>query len=141
MASVSEKDGIDLVRELDNYEQVLISAGFLADKSAEAYRAIYEKGARGEELIPPDYDPQFLDMFSFAPCYFMMVKQTGSSELKFMKIWMQMQQSGANDTKTQCEIILDNLSVEEFEIPFYRMVSLYSIYSFNKKGLEIPSSK
>ena len=141
MQDISEQEGVNLDRELNNYEQILITAGVLENNSGSAYYNFYNKVANGEKIEIPDYDPQFLDMFSFTPCYILMMKNAGSSDLKFTKIWLQMQKNGASSKQEQSKTILNYLNEEDFSDPFYKMVSLYSIYNFHKKGLAIPANK
>ncbi|MFY0673233.1 MAG: hypothetical protein JXQ87_07505 [Bacteroidia bacterium] len=136
---VTANDEVALSEKLDNYEQLLITSKVLENNSGKAYYNLYTKLANGEKIAIPDSDPEFPDLFSFFPCYLKMMKAKGSSQTKFIKIWNDMLSSEKRDNQAQAQIIISHLSANEFEIPFYRLVSLISIYNFTKLGSALPN--
>ncbi|MGB0432291.1 MAG: hypothetical protein ACPGLV_17585 [Bacteroidia bacterium] len=135
----SAKKGNNLEQKLNEYEQLLINANVLENATGQAYFNLYTTLAQGSKVAIPDYNPEFPEMFSFLGCYMKLIQTEGSSETKFMKIWSAMLNANNSSNKTHSKIIIEHLGPNEFGSPFYRMVSLISLYNFTKMGKSLPT--
>ena len=138
----AEKAGVNLDSTLNAYEAFLVSEKFLADTTGQSYFDVYKAGADAGYIKIPEYNAVFPDMFTLMPCYFVVSGDKGArDEIKFFKIWEEIQAGGGFNDKTVCTAISRNLDPEDFEKPFYRMVSLFSFNHIqNNKSRELPIS-
>lgn len=132
----SDAQAIQLQKELNELENYLVKNGLLADKSGSSYRAVYERIVKENDLnFEIDTTFELLDTLEFqvyTGCFYKVLTSKQLSELTFKHQVAANRIAEAYDGDITPGIIaqriIDNLTLDDFELEFYKVSSLLTFY-------------
>ncbi|MFN3998012.1 hypothetical protein [Algoriphagus sp.] len=135
-SELSEEQTAQLKDELFGLEDYFIKKGLLADKSGRSYHAVYKKIA-AENNLNFNLDSTFqmlnsLDFKVLLTCYYKVLCNGQLSDLNLNHYVAGLRISEYNAEEISPRIvaqrILDNLTMDDFELDFFRVSSLVTFY-------------
>lgn len=135
-SQITADQSAQLLQELDVLEDYFIKKGLLADNSARSYRTVYEKISEANDLnFEIDTTFQLLDSLDYKvllTCFYKVLTNAQLSELNLNHYEAGLRISENNGEEISPKIvaqrILDNLSLDDFELDFFRVASLVTFY-------------
>jgi hypothetical protein len=135
-SQITADQSAQLLQELNILEDYFIKKGLLADKSARSYRTVYEKISEENDLnFEIDTTFQLLDSLDYKillSCYFKVLTNGQLSELNLNHYQAGLRISENNGEEIRPKIvaqrILDNLTLDDFKLDFFRVSSLVTFY-------------
>lgn len=135
-SNLSDAQAIQLRLELSELEDYFLEKRFLADRSGESYRSVYEQIAKENDLnfeIGKSFD--LLDSLEFeiyTGCFYKVLTPEQLSQLtsRHLKAAERIAESYEGDLTPGlvAQRVIDNLTAEDFELEFYRVSSLLTFY-------------
>lgn len=135
-SQITVDQAAQLLQELDGLEDYFIKKGLLADNSARSYRTVYEKISEANDLnFEIDTTFQLLDSLDYKvllTCYYKVLTNGQLSDLNLNHYEAGLRISENNGEEISPKIvaqrILDNLTIDDFELEFFRVSSLVAFY-------------
>lgn len=135
-SQITVDQSAQLLQELDGLEDYFIKKGLLADNSARSYRTVYEKISEANDLnFEIDTTFQLLDSLDYKvllTCYYKVLTNGQLSDLNLNHYEAGLRISENNGEEISPKIvaqrILDNLTIDDFELEFFRVSSLVAFY-------------
>ncbi|MGY6559789.1 MAG: hypothetical protein ACXIT9_10985 [Nitritalea sp.] len=135
-SNFSEKLETQLQIELNELEKYFIDQGVLVDGSGASYRAVYEGIAKENDLnFTIDKNFEILDTLDFelsTNCFYKLLTKEQLSQLtsRHQKIAEHINSAydGNISPGVVAQRIIDNLIIEDFNLEFYRISSLLTLY-------------
>lgn len=136
-SNLSNKQVIQLRKELNDLENFYLLNGFLTDKSGSSYRAVYEQIVRENDLIFK-MDTTFellhnLEYEVYTGCFYKVLTLEQMSQLTTRhleaskKMWRDYEQSNATPGLA-AQLILENFTEDDFELEYFRVSALLTFY-------------
>ena len=135
-ANFSDDQAIQLRTELNELEDYLVKKGLLADKSANSYRAVYEQIAKENDLnFEIDTSFELLDTLEFqvyTGCFYKVLTPDQLSQItaRHQRAAEKISENheGSITPGVVAKRIIDNLTIDDFNLEFYKVSSLLTFY-------------
>ncbi|MEN7550807.1 hypothetical protein AAG747_22995 [Rapidithrix thailandica] len=135
-ANFSDNQAIQLRKELNELEDYFVKKGLLTDKAGKSYRAVYERIAKENDLNF-EIDTTFellaaLEFEVYTGCFYKVLSPEQLSELTFkdQEAAERIAEGYEGDVTPGivAQRIIDNLTVDDFKLEFYKVSSLLTFY-------------